>query len=62
MQNRIEEEVLEKYKNTDHITRDQMWIRFPALRKAFDEIAINTGNKWLLSINGFLTDRYTKEK
>jgi len=62
MQNRIEEEILEKYKNTDHITRDQMWIRFPALRKAFDEIAINTSNKWLLSIKGFLTNMYTKEK
>ena len=45
MQNRTEEDVLEVYKNTDRITRNHMWIRFPAFRKAFDEIDDSTGNK-----------------
>ena len=45
MQNRTEEEVLEEYQNTDRISRDQMWIRFPVFRKTFDEINGNTGNK-----------------
>jgi len=49
MQNRTEEDVLEVYKNTDQITRNQMWIRFPAFRKAFDEIDDSTGNKWRAS-------------
>ena len=62
MQNRTEEEVLEKYKNTDQITRDQMWIRYPDFRKAFDEITGKTGNKSHLPSNGSLTDYYTKEK
>ena len=46
MQNRTEEDVLKVYKNTDRITRNQMWIRFPAFRKAFDGIDDSEENKW----------------
>lgn len=46
MQNISEEDVLEAYKNTDQITRTQMWMRFSAFRKAFDEIDDSNGNKW----------------
>ncbi len=49
MQNRTEEDVLKMYKNTDRITRNQLWIRFPSFRKAFDEIDESTGNKWQVS-------------
>lgn len=49
MHNRTEEDVLEVYKNTDRITRNQMWIRFQALRRAFDEIDDSMGNKWQVS-------------
>jgi hypothetical protein len=38
MQNRTEQDVLKAYKNTDRITRNQMWIRFSVFRKAFNEI------------------------
>lgn len=43
MQNRTEEDVLEVYKSADRITRNQMWIRFPALRKAFEEMDDSAG-------------------
>ena len=46
MQDRTEENVLKMYEDTDQITRDQMWMRFPAFRKAFDEIDNRTGNSW----------------
>lgn len=44
MQNRTEEDVLKMYKNTDQITKNQMWIRFPTFRKAFDEMDDSGGN------------------
>ena len=46
MQNRTEEDVLKVYKNSDRITRNRMWIRFPAFRKAFDGIDDSEENKW----------------
>jgi hypothetical protein len=49
MQNRTEEDVLEAYKNTDRITRNQMWIRFPAFRKAFNDINDSAENNWQVS-------------
>ena len=50
MQNRTEEDVLEVYKNSDRMTRNQMWIRFPVFRKAFDEIDYSAENNWQVSV------------
>ena len=61
MQNRTEEDVLKMYENTDQIIRDQMWIRFPALRKAFDEIDDNAKNKWQVSGVVSRADWYKKK-
>jgi len=62
MQNRTEEDVLKMYENTDRIIRDQMWIRFPTLRKAFDEIEDSTGNTWQIPGIAPRNDGYKKEK
>jgi len=61
LQNRTEEDVLKMYENTDQIIRDQMWIRFPALRKAFDEIDDNAKNKWQVSGVVSRADWYKKK-
>jgi hypothetical protein len=61
MQNRAEKDVLELYKNADRIKRNQMWIRFPACRKAFDEIDVATCNKWQLSRVVGSTNWYKKK-
>ncbi|MGD9246057.1 MAG: hypothetical protein PVH36_14080 [Desulfobacterales bacterium] len=55
MKNRTEKDVLEMYKHTDQITRNQIWIRFPAFRKAFDEIDDSTGNNIKRQVSGVVT-------
>jgi hypothetical protein len=62
MQNRTEQDVLEIYKNADQITKNQMWMRFPAFREAFDEFDGSPGNKWQVSGVVFRADCYIKEK
>ena len=62
MQNRTEQDVLEIYKYADQITRNQMWMRFPAFREAFDEVDGNTDNKWRVSGVVPRADWYKKEK
>ena len=62
MQNRTEQDVLEIYKHTDRITRSQMWIRFPAFRKIFDEIDGNTDNQRKVSRVAPWSDWFKKKK
>ncbi len=61
MQIRTEEDVLEVYKNTDQITRNQMWVRFPAFRKAFKEMDDSDSIDWQVSEIIPLTEWYKKE-
>jgi hypothetical protein len=62
MQIKAEAEILEKYKYADQITKYQIWMRFPAFRKAFDEIDGNAGNKWQVPRAVPRADWYKKEK